>query len=520
MNLRPLPTVILASVVTLAVLVLGVTGAPFVTSAPPTLAAVEPAAGGSVCVTGVDASVEQSDLLLLAASGEEEGAAARGVVLTLGSDVAGPAERRSVGPVDPGGLEAVGTALAPSEWLWVGWADRPLAAWQEWRTDGAPGQPRGAVAAACLPTDAQVQTVLGLRTDGGHEALLRLANPFQADATFALTLVTLDGAVEPVALRNVSVPGGERVTVRLNDHVPEQSDIAAVVTVGAGRLAVEGLQRSVAALGGIEGLAVVPPVTDAAVTWTFPWAVAGPDVEGAVWLLNPAPRAVVITITAHTPEGAAVPQPDSIELAPGALVRLDTADLMPESASVAGLTLRSETTGVLAAAGASFLAGDPARSGLVRYVGAPLPDPEWILAGVTSPGRDTSLHVVNLSDEEVDLRVTLTTLPSTAGIEDREGSDDESGAPWESGVPVTVVLTPGRLQPGATTRVLVPLDGARAYSVVVEGGPALVVSRTTTGRELLEPVALAAVPSRAWRSVDRPLVGRPLSGWVSTLGTG
>ena len=534
MKLRPLPVVLVTVATVLAVLALGVTGAPFTSSSTPSgdglmqVSGLEPAAGGTVCVTGADAFADEADLLLLAAgdAGTDTDAAARGVVLTLGGDDERDPERRSIGPLAPGGLEQLGIMLGADAWLWTGWADLPLAAWQEWRTDGAPGQPRGAVASACLPTDASVQTVLGMRTDGGHEALLRLANPFEADATFALTLVTLDGAVEPVALRNISVPGGERVTVRLNDHVPEQSDLAAIVTVGAGRLAVEGLQRSVAAVGGIEGLAAVPPVTEPAVTWTFPWAVAGPDVEGSIWLLNPEPRTVVVSVTTHTPQGAAVPQLDSIELGPGALVRVDTADLMPDSARSAGLTLRSETTGVLAAAGAAFLAADPALTGLVRYAGSPVLDGEWSLAGVAAPGRDTSLHVVNLSDEDADLRVTLTTLSRAASaVDPGEGDGSDGDAPTSTTVtgPAasrTVVLTPGRLAPGATARVILPLDGARAYALVVEGGPALVVSRTTTGRELLEPVALSATPSQAWRTVTRPLVGRPLTGWVASLATG
>ncbi len=525
MNMRPLPVVLLAVLTVLGVLTLGVTGPPFVASVPgpsPDVGAVVPAAGGSVCVTGADAASPRADLLLLAApeaaaDGEEvadaDADASRGVVLTLGAE----ADRRTAGPVAPGGLELLEAGLGADAWLWVGWADRPLVAWQEWRTPGSPGEPRGAVAAACLPTDAPVQSVLGLRTDGGHEALVRLANPFEADATFAITLVTPVGPFEPVALRNVSVPGGSRVTVRINDHLPEQSDIAAVVTVGAGRLAVEGLQRSVAAVGGVEGLAVVSPVTAPSTTWTFPFVQTGPDVEGAVWLLNPEPRAVVVTVTAHTPQGTAVPLVDSIDVGPGALVRVDAADLVPDGSRTAGLTLRSETTGVLAVAGAAFRSDGAEGSGLVRAVGAASPDPEWSLAGLAAPGRETALYVVNLSDEPAPLRVTLTTLPAApVGMPDDE-VDASAQAASSGAAQRVVVLEPGSLAPGASTRVPLPLDGARAFAVVVEGGPALVVSRTTTGRDLLEPITIAATPSRAWRSIDRPLVGRSLAGWVASL---
>jgi hypothetical protein len=530
MNRRPVAVLAFAIVVVLAVLTLGVTGAPLVpgdaSEGATALVPGAPEAGGSVCVTGADASDPDVELLLLAAPAGRPGRAsdeaasdevsARGVVLTLapdrGPDAPPGGARRASGPLAPGSLERLDVELGADGWLWTGWADRPVAAWQEWRAVGAPGEPRGSVASACLPTDPPVQTVVGLRTDGGYEAMLRLANPFEADATFAVLFVTEDGPFEPVGLRNVSVPGGERVTVRLNDHVPEQSDVAAVVTVGAGRLAVEGLQRSVAAIGGVEGVAVVPPVTVTAAAWTFPWVPVGPDVESSLWVLNPEPRAVVVQLIVHTAQGATVPSDDSIEVGAGALVRIDAADLTEDLARAIGVTLRSEGTGVIAGAGAAFLDEDAARTGLVRVAGAPSPDVEWAIAGVAAPDRDTVLHVVNLAETDAALRVTLTTLRAPA--DDADVAADPSRLER-----TTVIIEPGRLAPGATARVILPLDGAVAFAAIVDGGDALVVARTTIGRELLEPVAIQAAASHTWRTVGPVLEGRPLVGWVARLGT-
>jgi hypothetical protein len=534
MNLRPVAVLALAIVAALGVLTLGVTGAPSTAGDAAdgaTLVRLDaPEAGGSVCVTGADAADPYVDLLLLAApagrpgeplddlSGEDvddDGASARGVVLSLGPDARTDGARRSFGPLAPGTLERLDVELGADGWVWTGWADRPVAAWQERRAVGAPGEPRGRIASACLPTDPPVQTVVGLRTDGGHEALLLLANPFEADATFAVTFVTEDGPFDPVGLRNVSVPAGQRVSVRLNDHVPEQSDVAAVVTVGAGRLAVEGLQRSVAAIGGVEGVASVPPLTAPAVAWTFPWVPVGPDVESSLWVLNPESRAVIVQLIVHSAQGATVPFDDGIEIDAGTLVRIDAADLSEDLARAIGVTLRSETTGVIAGAGAAFLAEDAARTGLVRVAGAPLPDPEWVIAGVAAPDRDTVLHVVNLAETDATLRVALTTVDAPM-----EGEDGAGGAADTSRLEQrTVILEPGRLAPGATARVILPLEGAVAFSAIVDGGEALVVARTTVGRELLEPVALSATPSRAWRTVGPPLEGRSLPGWVARLGT-
>ena len=529
MNLRSVPVLALPTLTLLAVLSLGVTGVPLVTSAPDAGAAgeaVTPAAGGQVCVTGAATPDEDAALLLLTALDDDvDAVASRGTVLTLGPEVA----RQAFGPSAPGTLDRLDVGLGAEGWLWVGWADRPVAAWQEWRVDGVPGLPRGVAASSCLPTDPRVQTVLGLRTDGGFESLLRLANPFEVDATFAVTFVTEAGVAEPIALRNVSVPAGERVTVRLNDHVPEEADVAAVVTVGAGRLAVEGLQRSVAAVGGIEGVAVVPPVTAPSTTWTFPWLPVGPDVDGAVWVLNPEPRPVVVELTLHTPQGADVPLEDSVEIAAGAVVRLSTADLVSDgSRAHYGLTLRSESTGVLAAAGGTFLADDPARTGLVAFVGAAGSDGEWSVAGAVLDGRDTALHVVNLDEVAVSPRVVLTTVrrdAAPAPVEGETVETDENDAPvpptaMQPDERVTVVIEAGTLAPGATMRIPLPVEGARAFSAVVDGGRALVVARTTTGRELLEPVAVAASPATAWRLSNRPLAGRALDGWVASLPAG
>ena len=496
----------------LVVLTLGVTGAPLAHLGPALTArsaapvpGVPPNAGGSVCISGAGDIDPIADVLLFAPTGvvDSETPDARGVVLAVREDIA----RSAVGPLAPGALDRVRLDLGSNGWVWAGWADHPLTVWQEWRTGGAPGEPRGAVAARCVPSDAPLWTVLGLRTDGGNESLLRIVNPHVVDATFAVTLITPDGPVDPIALRNISVPSGARITVRVNDHVPEQSDVAAVVTVGAGRVAVEGLQRAVSGVGGVEGVSVVPAVTVPSVTWTMPWVPLGADVDGAVWVLNPEPRAVIVQLTLHTAQGTAVAEGlDSVEVGPGALVRIESSALALDGRQVLGVTLRSETTAVFVAAGAQFLAADAAGTGVVRYAASPAADPEWSIAGTSDPQRDTMLHVVNLAETDAPLRVTLTTTSDTADGEATASS-------------VTAVLEPGQLAPGGVARILLPLEGPGVWSAVVTGGPALVVSRTTVGRVLLEPVATDAIASRSWLSPARALSGRSLDGWVARLGT-
>jgi hypothetical protein len=252
----------------------------------------------------------------------------------------------------------------------------------------------------------------------------------------------------------------------------------------------------------------------------MPWVPLGTDVDGAVWVLNPEPRTVVVQLTLHTAQGTAVAEGlDNVEVGPGALVRIESSDLALDGRQVLGVTLRSETTAVFVAAGAQFLAADAARTGIVRYAASPAADPEWSIAGTSDPQRDTTLHVVNLAETDAPLRVTLTTT-RTATADGAASADGEASGDGEaSESSVTSVLEPGQLAPGGVARIQLPLEGASAWSAVVTGGPALVVSRTTLGRELLEPVATDAVASRTWLIPARALSGRSLDGWVARLWT-
>jgi hypothetical protein len=505
MNLRVTGIAVLVTFSVLGSIVLAVTDGPWRPSAESSVRNVTPTAGGSVCVAGGGESERDVDIVLAsppltdAAEASSTSASGRGVLLAVDETVG----RTAVGPYLPGSLEVERTQLGPEGWLWAGWADHPVVAWREWRSPGGPGEPRASVVSRCVASDALEWIVLGLSTDGGNEGLIDIVNPYTVDATFAVTLRTEAETFRPIALRNVSVPAGRRISVRVNDHLPEEPDIAAVVTVGAGRLAVEGLQRTTAGVGGVEGVASVPALTAPAVAWTLPWLASGPDVDGAVWVMNPEPRTVVVEAIAHTAQGAgSAGSVESFEIPADGFVRIAASDLAPTGGRVSGLTLRSETTGVYVAAGARFLSEDAGRTGIVRFVPSAVPDREWLDAGRHVPGRETVLHVVNLAESAAELRITLTTRTTDA-----------------TDAPVVRTLDPGVVAPGAVRRVALPLDASGAWSVVVQGGEALVVSRTTTGEGLLEPVAIDALPSRAWRMPIVGSAGTPFDGWVARLGT-
>jgi hypothetical protein len=511
MNLRVPVVLLVVSVALLGSLVLGTVDTAAWTSGSTAVVRLDPGAGGSVCATGGGEAQRGVDMVLAAPPTvgpdvSEDAPTGRGALVLAEQDI----ERIAVGPFPPGAVESLRVELGADGWSWTGWADHPLFAWREWRSPGGPGEPRARTVSRCISADRPEWLVVGLRTDGGNEALLDIVNPYAVDATFAVTFRTESETVAPIALRNVSVPAATRVSVRVNDHVPEEPDLAAVVTVGAGRLGVEGRQRATAGVGGIEGMTTVAALTSPSDVWTFPWVLTGPEVEGAVWILNPEARPVVVEALVHTPQGVSEPEfVASLELAAGELLRLDTADLAPSGGRVFGLTLRS-TAGVHVAAGARFLSDDPERTGLVHLLPSAAPDRMWLDAGMYTPERETVLHVVNLADDAADLSVLLTFTASDAPTDD--------GAPADGGSGVRT-LAPGTLAPGASARIALPLDGRGVWSAVVTGGDGLVVSRTSTGSSRLEPVAIDALPSSAWRAPSIAVPARPFEGWAARLGT-
>lgn len=485
---------------------------------------VAPSAGGQVC-PGVAGEVARDvDLVLVAPTSTDPTRVARSSVRVLGGD----AESYAVDPIVPGDHAALRLEVGLERWVWSAWADRPIVAWREWSTTGGPAEPRGRSVSACIPTAAATWTLVGLRTDGGHEAFVDVANPFAVDATFAVTFHLEGGIEQPLALRNVSVVAGTRERIRLNDVVPEQQDIVAVITVGAGRLAVEGQQRAIGGLGGVEGFTAVPAVTTPATTWTVPWMVAQPDVESDVWVFNPSMRPVEVGITVHGPSGAVVPEDlDRVEIAAGKVLRLEAADLAPAGMRGFGVTLRSETDPVLVAAAARFTADDLALTGIVQYPGVPVADAQWSFGGTWEPGRIVALEIVNVSSVPAQLIIDLRVAPRAGQptpVDELDG-DGDGTVDAELVDAGAVSAARGRriegplIAPGSQVRFVLPLDTEGTWSADVWGGDALVVARSDVGRDRLEPVVVVGVPSRAWLAPLGTLPGRQLHGWVGRLGT-
>jgi hypothetical protein len=502
---RHVPSVLLA--VTLPLTLIGVVAlsvaVPEARISVPSVDVAQPDAGGSVCAVGSTSEQTATSFVVTPVRDPDvdptvEEAPARISLLVLGDEV----RRLPVDPLAVSQLLRVDPPIGATGWMWTGWADRATVTWREWSSIGAPGVPRGRSAAPCVTTSAASAVFPGLRTDGGNEAFLTLANPFTADATFAVAFVTPLGRVEPIALRNVSVSGGQRVVLRVNDHLPRESDVAAIVEVGAGRLAVEGHQLALAGVGGIDGLSIVQASNAASTSWTVPWLVQDPARSSWLWVYNPEPRSVTLDVVLHTASGPQLPGGfETITVAPLGLLRVPAGDLAPRAGEPFGVTLTSDTTGVHVSAGLQVRGDGVGSTGIATFLGSPAPDGRWLVAGLAGPERSTLLHVVNLGEQDADVSITLQVQPA--------GATQSSPRP----LPRVVVAA------GAVARITLPLPDDGIWSVQVDGPPQLVVARSASGAVIPEPVVTPAVPSAAWRQPVQSLAGRALSGWARWLGT-
>jgi hypothetical protein len=498
---RHVPSIILAVALTLTLL--GVVALSVVVPAPrispSSVSIARPDAGGSVCAVGSTSQETSTSLVVTAVSDPDvTEVPARISLLVLDEDV----RRLPVGPLAPTGLLRIDPPIGTTGWVWTGWADRATVTWREWSSAGGPGLSRGRSAAPCATTSATLAIVPGFRTDGGNEAFLTLANPFTADATFAVAFVTPLGRTEPIALRNVSVSAGQRVVLRVNDHAPRESDVAAIVDIGAGRLAVEGHQLALAGVGGIDGLTIVQASSAASTSWTLPWLVQDPSRSSWLWVYNPEPRSVTLDVVLHTASGPQLPDGfETITVAPMGLLRVPASDLAPRVGEPFGVTLTSGTTGVHVSAGLQVTGDGSEATGIATFLGSPAPDGRWLVAGLAAPERSTLLHVVNLGEQDADVSIALRV----------QSADATESSP----VPLPGIVVAS----GAVARITLPLPDDGIWSVEVDGPPQLVVARSSSGVTVLDPFVTPAVPSAAWRQPVRSLAGRSLSGWARWLGT-
>jgi hypothetical protein len=471
--------------------------------------ALDPAAGGWVCPVGDDRIASNVDVSLTAvprilAPGEraESGIAGRGAVVTVG----GLWREVDVAPLLPAEHVVVDAEVDEGAALWASWADLPLVAWREWALSGSPDLPAGRIAGGCATPAAATQVVPGVRTDGGFETRLRLGNPFGEDAAVSIVFLTPSGTERPLGLRNVSVPAYGTREVVVGEHLPQAADVAALVTVGSGRVAVEGYQLARPAIGGVRGATLLQASTAGSEEVTVPWVSAAAGTTTWLWLANAGERPAAADLSVHLPGGGEVGGAIEIDVAPGTVQRVEVAGILPAGESEAAITVVSEGAPLHVAAGTVVRDDDVARTGIAVQLGAGSDDRRWVVAGRSLAGRTEEVLLVNRGSEPAEVVLLLDVLV--------EGEFEL--------VRTRRAVGPFELGPGTTRRVPVDARAAevRSWSATVTAtGGRVVVGRLGRGSDRLDLVAVTGVAADAWALPERIARTERRPGLVRRLGT-
>ena len=359
------------------------------------------------------------------------------------------------------------------------WEETPLLLSRRWTVDETQRVP-GTVEGPCPAEPAADWVVPGVTTAGGAAATLHLANPTEGPASLSVTFSTPDGPVAPTRLANLAVEPHGQVTVDLNQFVPEQPDLGVVVQTRAGRVVAEVVQTLEAAVGGVDGRALIPAHPTTAEAWTIPWVAADEQQTAWVWVTNPGAEPTDVRLVLHTPTGPVVPPDSGVTLAPGTTQRIDLRGALAEVGTGA-VTVRSAPGVGIVANGAVVRAvpDDPVRSGVAVVDALPASGgPQAAVSAVGAEGQQRTLLVANPGEEAavVDVRVVGSDLAVARAVVG--ALDVPPGSVVE--VPLADVLPP---------------DSAHAVLVEPSVG---VVAAAVVGSATEGPLDLLSIAARAF----------------------
>lgn len=368
----------------------------------------EPVGGQYVCpAAGADIGVGTSVYVAHlgrddAPSPSDDGGGARDTafaVTTMGKGQQQPATRGTLGAGEYRLADVSGTPI-------IRWYGPPALVAREW-TFAAGDYPAGMVSGGCSQAVATRWVVPGMETSGGAEARLFVANPFRSDATIAVRFMTPEGPEEPLALQNVSVAAGSTIELSVNEVLPERDDLAAIVDVAAGRVAVEGVQFMRSAIGGVDGVSLLAAAAHPSEEWTIPWVADTGESSSWLWVVNTSDRVAPVEVAVSTAAGGTVPDGlEEVLIEPGMQERI-ALDGMLGDRGIAAVTVRSDGVPIVVSAGTQVVTPSSARTGHVVQLGAPAASDRWIVTGGVGAGRDEYLHIVNAGSQAADVTLSL-----------------------------------------------------------------------------------------------------------------
>ena len=396
---------------------------------------------------------------------------------------------------EPGGEETAAFAR---------WDGHPVALWRTWRLSGEEDLPPGRVAGPCLAEDSDRWWIPGMSTAGGHESRVRLANPYESDATVAVRLLTPEGPVEPTVLQNLTVLGRSTTEIEINEHLPERDDVAVDVQVIAGRVAAEGYQLVRQAIGDVDATSLLASATRPSATWTVPWLDGADDRHSWLWLLNPGDRPAPVELTFHDGDGGVAPEGlAEVTVEPGQLRRIDLRGTFPEDMRSAALTARADGQPVVVSGVVRLEADEPTDAAVPVQLGAQ-PSGSWLVAGGATQGRTEQLRLINPGGEAVVVDVTLWDGEQALRPDDLQGLE----------------VAPGALERVDLVEELGEVDEWVVQVDARDQGQLVVGHVGHGGEEARELVAGVGASAAAWAPEGPAVPARPEAGLTQRLGTG
>jgi hypothetical protein len=325
--------------------------------------------------------------------------------------------------------------------------------------------PMPAVAPVSAATSTWYCTAGTALPDGLADHTVVMANPGGEDRTATVTVVAGDlrrpdvppaGPLPSPVIRQVPVPAGERVALRLGELV--QAPLAsAVVEVDGGGVAVEHQ------VTGPQGADVTPCSSFAAPAWHFAWGTTTRDARELVVFFNPFPSPATIDGVFMTEDGPREPtRLQGFPVPPRSVVGIDLGDDVTRSEQVAA-SFRARS-GRVVVERVTQVDGSLGVRGLTLGLGAPEAATTWVFAG-----GEASVPSPETPAADADLSTTTTTTTPATTTTTATGSEPDDGRATSEKI---VVYNPGDVRAQVEVRLRPSADGAvpQPFHLTVAGG--------------------------------------------------
>ncbi len=239
-------------------------------------------------------------------------------------------------------------------------------------------------------------------------ALLWVYNPFPADASIDVTIVTEAGVRQPGDLTGFVVSSGQARAIELADVAQRRDQFSVAVETRAGRVVAELVQATDGTGPAQRGLRMRTGVSEPAMRWVFADSEAAAGVGERLVLYNPSPDPIA-ALVAVRPDGAdaeTMPDPFVLDVPGRRYLVLDlTAETRLPPTGMRTITVETDAeSGIVVERLVGVSGGDgwPLSSGAASSTGSRIEATRWVVPRIdqTDPGRSI-LRIVNPSADSI-----------------------------------------------------------------------------------------------------------------------